>query len=243
MRQRLIRWAGDVLTVAALAAISAIAGDTAAAPSITAADQQSFDKWKAELVENRKEKWLPLAGLFWLKPGENSFGADKDNVIVFPKGPGHAGWFILQGKDVSVRLAPGVQATVEGKPITGAKMEPDTSKSVTIGEMGSLRFHLIVRGERVGIRLKDLDSAAVRNYRGPDFFPLNMHYRVIAVWEPAEGNRTVDVPNVLGDVTPTPVSGTAVFRLNGQEFRLTDLSEDPKTSLFFVFSDIGRAHV
>src|SRR5205809_6489300 len=64
-----------------------------------------------------------------------------------------------------------------------------------------------------------------------------MNYRVIAKWETAEGNRTVDVPNVLGDVTPTPVSGTAVFKLNGQEFRLTDLSEDPKTSLFFVFSD------
>src|SRR5437667_7051754 len=102
---------------------------------------------------------------------------------------------------------------------------------------GQLAFpDLIVRGERVGIRLKDLDSAAVRNYRGPDFFPLNINYRVVAKWEPAEGNRTVDVPNVLGDVTPTPVSGTAVFRLNGQEFRLTDLSEDPKTSLFFVFS-------
>src|SRR6266702_3920065 len=135
-------------------------------------------------------------------------------AAIFAKGPGHGGWFILQGKDVSVKLAPGVQATVAGRTITGGKMEPDTSKSVTIVEMGSLRFHLIVRGERVGIRLKDLDSAAVRNYRGPDFFPLNINYRVIAKWEPAEGNRTVDVPNVLGDVTPTPVSGTAVFKLN-----------------------------
>src|SRR5438093_6990731 len=117
---------------ASLAAIPALAGDTAAAPSITAADQQSFDKWKAELVENRKEKWLPLAGLFWLKPGKNSFGADKDNVIFFPKGPGHGGWFILQGKDVSVKLAPGVQATVAGRKITGGEMGPDTFTSVTI---------------------------------------------------------------------------------------------------------------
>src|SRR5207244_1781439 len=55
MTQRLIRLAADVLTVAALAAISAIAGDTPAAPAITAADQQSFDKWKTELVENQAE--------------------------------------------------------------------------------------------------------------------------------------------------------------------------------------------
>src|SRR3989454_11890778 len=138
MTQRLLRLPAAVLPVAACAAISAIAGDTPAAPAITAADQQSFDKWKTELVENRKQKWLPLAGLFWLKPGKNSFGADKDNVIIFPKGPGHGGWFILQGKDVSVKLAPGVKATVAGQPITCAKKEPPTSKSVPNSEEGKL---------------------------------------------------------------------------------------------------------
>src|SRR2546425_12784284 len=148
MTQRLIRLAADVLTVAALAAISAIAGDTPAAPAITAADQQSFDKWKTELVENRKQKWLPLAGLFWLKPGKNSFGADKDNVIIFPKGPGHGGWFILQGKDVSVKLATGVQATVAGKANTRGEMGTTNSQKVTTIGKGECGFQLIVRGER-----------------------------------------------------------------------------------------------
>src|SRR2546427_3680494 len=127
---------------ASLATIPALAGDTPAAPAITAADQQSFDKWKTELVENRKQKWLPLAGLFWLKPGKNSFGADKDNVIIFPKGPGHGGWFILQGKDVSVKLAPGVQATVAGRTITGGEKETENSQKVTILAMGRFRVSL-----------------------------------------------------------------------------------------------------
>src|SRR3989442_13448342 len=107
MTQRLIRLAAEVLTVAAFAAISAIAGDTPPAPAITAADQQSFDKWKTELVGNRKQKWLPLAGLFWLEPGKNSFRADKDNVIIFPERPGDGGWVILHGQAGSVMLAPG----------------------------------------------------------------------------------------------------------------------------------------
>src|SRR5437762_12196535 len=98
MTQRLIRLAADVLTVAALAAISAIAGDTPAAPAITAADQQSFDKWKTELVENRKQKWLPLAGLFWLKPGKNSFGADRKTSTFSPKGLGTGDWSSWRGK-------------------------------------------------------------------------------------------------------------------------------------------------
>jgi hypothetical protein len=35
--------------------------------------------------------WLNLAGLFWLKEGQNSFGSDKSNAIVFPKGAGLMG--------------------------------------------------------------------------------------------------------------------------------------------------------
>jgi uncharacterized protein len=105
-------------------------------------------------------------------------------------------------------------------------------------DLGSLRFKVIVRGDRIGIRLKDLDSESAKNYHGPVFFPLDMSYRVIATWLPAEGKKTVDVPNVLGDVTPTPVAGTAVFKIGGQEYRLTDLGGDPVKGLFFVFNDL-----
>jgi uncharacterized protein len=100
-----------------------------------------------------------------------------------------------------------------------------------------LQFHVIVRGERVGIRLKDLDSDSVRQYQGAQFFPLDLSYRVDAAWLPSDGKQTIDVPNVLGDVTPTPVAGTAVFKINRQELRLTDLGGDPAKGLFFVFSD------
>ena len=59
---------------------------------------------ESELVDDLKQEWLPLAGLFWLKPGENSFGTDPKNAIVFPKGPAHAGSFVLQGKTVTASL-------------------------------------------------------------------------------------------------------------------------------------------
>ena len=75
------------------------------------------------------------------------------------------------------------------------------------------------------------------NILGRLFFPLDLSYRVTATWLPSDGKQTVDVPNVLGDVTPTPVAGTAVFKINGQELRLTDLGGDAATELFFVFSD------
>ncbi len=225
---------------AILAAVSVVCGNASAADKPAAVDsayQQSFEKWKGDLVDDLKQEWLPLAGLFWLKPGENSFGTDAKNAIVFPKGPAHAGSFILQGQNVTVKFAPGVSAVIAGKPATTAELQPDTADNPTVVELGNLRFHVIIRGARVGIRLKDLGSDAVRQFREAQFFPLDLSYRVTATFLPSDGKQTVEVPNVLGDVSPTPVAGTAVFKLNGQELRLTDLGGDAAQGLFFVFSD------
>jgi uncharacterized protein (DUF1684 family) len=227
-------------------ALLAIASPLFAAPPVDknspaapdAAYLQSYDKWKVELVDDLKKNWLSLAGLFWLKPGENTFGSDAGNAVVFPKGPAHAGVFELQGTDVTVKFSPEAHAVIDGKAATATKLQPDISEKRTTVEMGTLRFYVVVRGQRIGIRLRDVDSEAAKNYRGPLFFPVDLSYRVMATWVPAEGKKTVDVPNVLGDTTPTPVAGTVVFKINGQEVQLTDLGGDPSKGLSFVFNDL-----
>src|SRR5260370_24494407 len=78
-----------------------------------AAYLKDFEKWKGELVDDLKQNWLPLAGLFWLKPGANTFGAADDNAIVLPSGPAHAGTFRMEGAEVLVELLPGVAARSE----------------------------------------------------------------------------------------------------------------------------------
>jgi uncharacterized protein (DUF1684 family) len=199
---------------------------------------QSYDKWKVELVDDLKKNWLSLAGLFWLKPGENSFGSDPGSAVIFPKGPAHAGVFDLQGTDVTVKFSPDAHAMIDGKAAVTTKLQPDTSGNRTQVEMGSLRFYVVVRGQRIGIRLRDVDSETAKNYRGPVFFPVDMSYRVTGTWNPSDGKKTVDVPNVLGDVTPTPVAGTVTFKINGQDVQLTALGGDPAKGLSFVFNDL-----
>jgi uncharacterized protein (DUF1684 family) len=229
---------GVMLVAVCLLCGTACAGDKPNPSSVDPAYQQSFEKWKGKLVDDLKLEWLPLAGLFWLKPGENSFGTDPKNALVFPKGPARAGSFIWHGKTVTAQFAPDAGATIAGKPATTAELQPDTTGNPTVVELGKLRLHVIVRGPRVGIRLKDLESDAVRQYHGPQFFPLDSSYRVTATWLPSDGKQAVDVPNVLGDISPTPIAGTAVFKINGQELRLTDLGGDAASGLFFVFSDL-----
>ncbi len=222
-----------------LALVSALLVIGAAKPDAPdAAYVQSFEKWKAEQTADLIENWLSLAGLFWLKPGANSFGTDASNTIVFPKGPARAGEFDLTGKDVTFKALPDAAATIAGKPVTTTRLDPDTSKQVTQVEMGTLQFHVIVRGQRVGIRLLDTDSAAARNFKGMTFFPLDLNYRVTAAWVPADGKQTIEIPNVLGDVTAQPVPGVVAFKVNGEDLKLTAVGGDAKTGLFFVFNDL-----
>lgn len=250
MREKLSRWSSAFgrplfsrrmfrgrLTVAAAAIALCIPAFSIQPPD--AAYVQSFEKWKAELVDDLKQNWLVLAGLFWLKPDANTFGSAGDNAIVLPSGPEHAGVFQLQGQAVSVELQKGAQAKIGGESLTQANLQADITGKPTVIEMGSLRMYVIQRGQRVGIRLKDLNSEAARNYAGPIFFPLDMTYRVTATFVPSDGKKTVDVPNVLGDVTPTPIAGEVRFKLNGQDLTLTALSGGPAKGLSFVMGDLS----
>src|SRR5579884_639295 len=94
----------------------------------------SFNKWKSELVDDLKQNWLVLAGLFWLKPGANTFGSANDNAIVLPAGPAHAGIFTLQGDDVSVELQPGVDAKIGGQLQNSSKLAADITGKPTVIE-------------------------------------------------------------------------------------------------------------
>jgi uncharacterized protein len=219
------------------ACLIAVAGSATPADAPDTAYVKSFEKWKAEQTEDLKQNWLSLVGLFWLKPGVNTFGSGASNAMVFPKGPAHAGEFDLQGNEVTLKLQPDTHATIAGKPVVTAKLDPDTSEHVTRVEMGSLRFHAIVRDERVGIRVRDAESEAARDFKGMMFFPLDLDYRTTAIWLPSDGKKTVQVPNALGDVMTQSVPGTVVFKLKGQDLTLTSIGGDAKNGLFFVFSD------
>lgn len=234
-RKRIITPVVVVLMLTLVSVIALAHGGGTESPD--AAYVQEFEKWKAEQTDDLKANWLSLAGLYWLKPGANSFGSDSSNAIVFPKGPAHAGEFVLQGKSVTLEIRPDTGATIGGRPATMTKLDPDTSNHATKVEMGSLVFHVIVRGEKVGIRVKDRESAASRDFKGMVFFPLDLSYRITANWVPSDGHRTVAIPTAIGDVSEEVSPGTVQFKVNGAEATLTALGGDPKTGLFFVFTD------
>ncbi len=227
------------LRITILLLLAAICAPLLARAQVDAVYQREVEKFRAEEIKDLKSNWLVLAGLFWLKPGANSFGTAPSNPIVLPEGtaPAKAGVFELNGDEVTLKMEPGSAAIIDNQPVMTAKLTSDASGKPTVVALGRLRMHVIKRGERVGIRLKDLQNPALRNFTSLHFYPLDTAYRITATWVPSDGKRTVEVPNVLGDVTAETVPGEARFTVNGQQLKLTALGGDPAKGLFFVFSD------
>ena len=187
-----------------------------------------------------EDGWLTLVGLGWLKEGVNSAGSDGKSAVVFPEGaPKEVGTFTRSGAKVTFQPAAGVSVSRQGKPFTGGPVRTDEEGRAEpdVLQVGRFRFQLIVRGERIGVRIKDPDARARREFKGVPTYPASPRWRIVARWEPANPPTEVAVPNVLGEVERSPSPGTAVFTVDGKEYRLTPVLEEGSPDLFFVFGD------
>jgi len=161
--------------------------------------------------------WLSVAGLFWLHEGANRAGSDPQSDIVLPApAPALAATFELHAGKV----------TLNGKPV-----RPDEDK-ITIGD---LSLTVIVRGPKTGLRLRDPNSAARRNFSGLHWYPIDEHYRIEARWVPYNPPHKVSFTNVIGMTEEDTSPGYAEFQLAGKTWRLEPTEEDGR--LFYVFRD------
>lgn len=235
------------------------------APSEDAPALESYEAeiqaWQDERTASlhREEGWLSLVGLYWLEEEENTVGGVPGNDFVFPKAPERVCTLRLdrgpEGPIVTVEPEPGVDLALAADEEEGGvaetvteprRMVPDTEAGTTRLALGSLRFWLIERGDRLGIRVLDRESPALQAFEGLDYFVVDPAWRVEARLVPKEG-LTVTVPNVLGQISEEPCPGEVVFRapaVAGEEEReLRLLPMDAGDQLFFVFGDRtnGRA--
>jgi len=183
--------------------------------------------------------WLALVGLHWLTPGENRFGAHPANQVVLhgAQVPPRAGslWLAADG---TVRLAPhsGTEVTHGGELATDMPLADDSDGEPTILELGTLRFHVIRRGERMGLRVRDAASPALESFGGLDHFPTDPGWRVTARLEPAPPGATVEIVDVTGSVSRDPTPGAVAFERDGETWRLTALPGEDG-NLWLIFAD------
>ncbi len=205
-----------------------------------AAALADIETWRQKRFADLKQpdSWLTLAGLYWLKEGENRFGGDAGNDLLFPdKAPPQIGSFWMEDSLVRMETAPGVEVRHDGEPVTSIEMDPGGESARVILEWGSLSWFAIKRDYGIGIRLKDSESPALAAFDGIGSFPVDLAWRLDGRFESYDPPKTVYVPTVLDTEAEYTVPGAMAFDVEGETYRL-DITGEPADSAFFViFAD------
>jgi uncharacterized protein (DUF1684 family) len=127
--------------------------------------------------------------------------------------------------------APGVALTLNGKPAVETALREDAD----ILAINHLKFYLIRRGDRAGIRLKDNDSQARKHFQGLSWYPVDPAWRIQAKFTPWPAPHSLVFHNTIGQEETDPSPGYVTFQKDGREFHLEPTLDEGK--LFFVLRD------
>jgi uncharacterized protein (DUF1684 family) len=213
----------------------------APAPAADTGYAHELDAWRAKREADLRapEGWLSVVGLHWLREGTSTLGSGKGNDILLPlPAPPRVGTVDLANGKVMVRAAPGVTVKVLDRPVTEVELHSDKDGKPDVLAVGPVSLFVIERGGRLGLRVKDPESARRRAFRGLEWYPVKDEFKIQARFVPYDPIKKVPIANVLGMVEPLPSPGYAVFQVGGREVRLDAVLEEPDAKeLFFIFKD------
>lgn len=195
--------------------------------------ERELEVFHAERTEEiaGADGWLTLLGRFELHEGANPVGSGDGTEVQLPAD--RAGGVIgVLTVGEALTWSAGGQVTV---------LSDDSAGPATVFEHGSLRMHVITRGGRRFLRVKDRAHPALKTFPGLRWFPADPKWKVRATLEPAAPGATVDVTNVLQQTAPQQSPGTLRFELGAQTFRLVALT-DEQPGFFVVFKDETSGH-
>ncbi len=199
---------------------------------------KEIEEWHKKRIENLKREngWLNLVGLYWLNEGENKFGSSTENDIIFPENaPEFIGSFILKDSIVTAEILPNVNVLLNDSVVKKIVMKDDLSGEPTTLKLGSLRWFIIKRGNKFGVRVRDLEAILVKEFKGIERFPVNKNWQVEARFVPFDSPKKIMIPNIIGTEDEETITGKLIFNLKGKEYSLAPIESGAK--LFIIFAD------
>lgn len=217
-------------------------------PQVTAeAEHATISAWRTRRADSLTSDtgWLTLAGLFWLKPGDNTFGRAASNALILDNAAlaDTAGSFVLTGDKVRFVARPGSGVTHAGQPVSAMDLISDAHGEPSVLESGALRFFIIERAGNTGVRIRDLNNPHRLNFQGLTYFPVNAAWVFNAHFEPYQPVHHIKITNILGMEEDDESPGAVVFVKDGREWRLDTVLEEPgDKELFIMFADATSGH-
>lgn len=200
--------------------------------------QSAIDGWHKQRLENLKKEngWLNLVGLLWLQPGKNSFGSGQQAQIKFPAGTitENAGYFELKDNKVWLRTNEATKVQVNGVVKNDVVIFSTDSAKSALCSYDHLRWTIIKRDDKFGIRLRDLESKQLKEFPGIERFATDSTYKVTAYLQKPV-TPSITITNIIGQTNEQPAAGKLIFNLQGKQYTLDALDEGDE--LFIVFGD------
>jgi len=181
--------------------------------------------------------WLTLIGRHLISSGINTVGSAPDNSIILAAGPPYLGTVTLHEGTVTLTPAPSALLTINDQRIQQPTELIYKGKTPTVVVFGSVNFYVMMRGDSLFLRVKDREADRLKNFAGLDYFSLDLTWRLEATWIPFDPPHQVNITNMIGQTTATPVPGKAVFTRDGRTFELFPIDEGG-AELFFVITDL-----
>jgi len=201
-----------------------------------------YKSWQEQRLDRLKTEtgWMNLAGLFWLREGENSIGSDTSNSIIFPeKFEEHAGVITLRDSLVHFNPVTGIEVLSDGEAFQPGLLYHDQQENTTQISMGSFRWYIIKRGERYGIRLRDLEHPRLEELDHIPSYPFKKEWVVVADYMKYDTLRTLKVPTVIEDFFEEyEVPGEMVFKWKGKKQTLLPFKS--RSGFFLIVGDASN---
>jgi len=203
--------------------------------------------WRSQREQRLRDPqgYLGLAGLHWLQPGDNAFGAGQDLAVPLPAAegvPARAG--VLRWHDGQVQLIPadGSALSLDGQPLRADASGPIVLRSDAEGEatrvgLGRLSFWIVDRAGALGVRVNDPQHELLARFAGCRWYEPDASWCVRAAYRPLPAPRPVAVPNILGTRFDEQVPGVLVFERAGVAYELHPTGSDA-AHLGLMFGDL-----
>jgi len=202
---------------------------------------EQVEAWQDQRVNLLKLDygWLTLAGLYWLDEGENTFGSDRTNDIIFPEGKAEdfIGSFYLNNDTIRMKINPGVEVLCDSIPVQDTLLKSDVQGYATLVTAGPLSWHIIKRGNKNAVRLKDKESHVLKDFEGIDRYTIDPEWKIEAKLIPYDTIRKIPLPTAYGTIDTVNTPGELVFKIKGKEYILEAIGDKRGYNLFVIFGD------
>jgi uncharacterized protein (DUF1684 family) len=198
-----------------------------------------FESWKTQRQQEllAEDGWVNLIALLWFDENLPYLNLSKNDSLLLSDSMEGKNIGTFQFRNDSIWFYFNQKIAKKSKLQPPARILQFPVVDYTKGGVyyDRWKWSVIKRGEKFGMRLRDLKHPALTDFKPIPYFDYDSAFRVDALFVP-KFNETMDIPNVLGQIVEWKVMGILKFELQGKFYELTALDEAGK--FFVIFSDL-----